>query len=145
MVKAKDSNDGLRDVEVTFGSWGGSNTQAYMSPVDGGIRVKVRPSDKVGAEIKQRGIKSIKARWRTDANGQPKQLVVTAAKPGERSTKVRYNASGNHPHFFVKVGNVADRVTTEGSCACPEERLDGDTFSFAVPPDLRFNKGERHE
>jgi hypothetical protein len=141
MVKAKD--DDLRVVEVTFGNRGGGSNVAFMSPVDGGLRVSVRPSDKVGGEIKARSIKSIKARWMVDADGKPKRLDVTPAKPGERSTKVRYNASGTRPHFYVTVTNVADRVTTEGSCACPEEHIDGDTFSFAVPPDMRFERGEK--
>ena len=139
MAKTKD--DGLRVVEVTFGNRGGGSNMAFMSPVDGGIRVSIQPSDKVGGEIKSRGVQSIKAQWRVDADGQPKWLDVTPAKAGERSTKVRYNASGTRPHFYVKVGDVGDRATNLGSCACPDEQVNGDTFSFAVPPDMRFERG----
>src|SRR5262249_57437696 len=112
MAKTKD--DGLRVVEVTFGNRGGGSNMAFMSPVDGGIRVSIQPSDKVGGEIKSRGVQSIKAQWRVDADGQPKWLDVTPAKAGERSTKGRYKARGTRTHLFRHVGGRGGKGAQPG-------------------------------
>ena len=139
MAKAKD--DGLRVIEVTIGNRGDSAV-ASMSPVDGGKRVNLRPSDKVVGEMKARGVKSVRASWEVDANGQPQRLNVRPAKPGEPGIKVRYDVGNLRPHVHISTSDVGQVTAVGSSCICPDEQVNGDVFSFAVPIDMHFKKGE---